>query len=65
MNVMIPELAAIEHFWDKLVPGAAVILDDYGWLAYVKQKHALDQFTAGKGVKILTLPTGQGLLLKP
>jgi O-methyltransferase len=65
MNIMAPELAAIEHFWDKLVPGAPVILDDYGWLAYGRQKEAMDAFAARKGVKIANLPTGQGLLLKP
>jgi 2-polyprenyl-3-methyl-5-hydroxy-6-metoxy-1,4-benzoquinol methylase len=65
MNIVIPETAAMEHFWDKLVAGAPVILDDYGWLGYAPQKEAMDEFADGKGVKILTLPTGQGLLLKP
>ncbi len=64
MNVVAPERAAIEFFWDKLVPGAPVILDDYGWLGYRPQKRALDEFAASRGVMILTLPTGQGLLLK-
>jgi len=64
MNVAVPERAAIEFFWDKLVPGAPVILDDYGWLGNRPQKRALDQFAASRGVMILALPTGQGLLLK-
>jgi hypothetical protein len=34
-------------------------------LGYAPQKEAMDEFADGKGVKILTLPTGQGLLLKP
>jgi len=65
MNMVVPELAAIEYFWDKLVKGAIVLFDDYGWLAYIQQKKAMDSFAANKGVKILTLPTGQGLLIKP
>ena len=65
MNIVAPEIAAIEFFWDKLTPGAPVILDDYGWAPYKPQKDALDAFAARKGVHILTLPTGQGLLLKP
>lgn len=65
MNIVVPERAAIEHFWDKLVPGAPVILDDYGWLNFGKQKEAMDAFAAQKGVKIANLPTGQGLLFKP
>ena len=65
MNIVAPEIAAIHHFWEKLVPGGQVILDDYGWLGYVPQKEAMDQFAASVACKILTLPTGQGLLLKP
>jgi hypothetical protein len=65
MNIAEPEIAAMAFFWDKLSAGAPVIFDDYGWAAFRPQKEALDRFAAGKGVEILTLPTGQGLLLKP
>ncbi len=65
MNVVIPEIAAAEHFWDRLVPGAAMILDDYGHLPYVAQKHAFDAFAADRDVQVLLLPTGQGLIFKP
>jgi O-methyltransferase len=65
MNIVAPEIAALRHFWPKLTPGAPVILDDYGWLDYVPQKEAIDEFAESVGCKVLTLPTGQGLLLKP
>lgn len=65
MNIAEPEIAAIEFFWDKLVSGAPVILDDYGWSHYPLQKEGMDKFASRKGVRILTMPTGQGLLLKP
>jgi hypothetical protein len=65
MNIAIPERAALEHFWPKLVSGAPVILDDYGWSGHFPQKRTADEFAASRQVKILTLPTGQGLLLKP
>lgn len=65
MNITLPEIAAIEFFWDKLSPGAPVILDDYGWTAYEPQKQAMDSFADSKEVEIALLPTGQGLLLKP
>jgi O-methyltransferase len=64
MNIAKPELAAMEHFWDRLTLGAIVIFDDYGWLAYREQKEALDRFAQMRGVEILTVPTGQGLLIK-
>ena len=65
MNIAVPELAALTHFWDRIVPGGLVLFDDYGWMAYQKQKEVLDAFAAERGVKILNLPTGQGLLIKP
>lgn len=65
MNNVVPEVAAFEYFWDKLVPGAIVVLDDYGWAGYDEQKNGLDSLAARKGVTIATLPTGQGLLVKP
>jgi O-methyltransferase len=64
MNIAAPERAAIEHFWPRLVTGAPVILDDYGWTPYREQKESLDEFARLRGVEIATLPTGQGLLIK-
>lgn len=64
MNIVAPEIAAIEYFYYKLVPGAPVILDDYAFAGYYKQKEAWDVFAAKKGFKILCLPTGQGLFIK-
>ena len=65
MNCVVPEIAAAEFFWNKLVKGAVIILDDYGWKAHILQKKAFDKFAREKGVGILSLPTGQGLIFKP
>jgi len=64
MNAMMPEIAAAEYFWHKLVPGATIVLDDYGWREHVVQKKAFDAFAASHGTHILSLPTGQGLIVK-
>jgi hypothetical protein len=68
MNCAFPELQALEFFWDRLVVGAIVILDDYGFSAnqtgYINQKLAIDAFAIRKGVSVLCLPTGQGLIVK-
>jgi hypothetical protein len=65
MNSAAAEIGALEALFDRLVPGAFVLLDDYGWMAYRGQKDAEDEFFARKGVKVLELPTGQGLVIKP
>lgn len=65
MNTVIPEIAALEYFWDKIVIGGVIILDDYGYgNNYMEQKLAHDEFAKSKGVEILTLPTCQGLIIK-
>lgn len=63
MNCAFPEIAAIEFFWDKLVSGAVVVLDDYG--SHIVQKRELDKFVSTRKIDILSLPTGQGLIFKP
>lgn len=66
MNCVAPEVAALEFFWDKMVSGGIIILDDYGYANVTnEQKKAHDLFALSKNVEILTLPTCQGLLIKP
>lgn len=64
MNCVTPEIAAANHFWNKMVPGGMILLDDYGHPSYSPQKVAFDQFAIEKGIEILSLPTGQGLIIK-
>lgn len=64
MNIMLPEIAALDFFWDRLVPGGIVLLDDYGWASHVDQRAAFDAFARAHGTGVLNLPTGQGLLVR-
>ncbi|MCK5541078.1 MAG: hypothetical protein KAI40_00180 [Desulfobacterales bacterium] len=65
LNCAAPEIATGEFFWEKLITGGAVLLDDYAYPGYQEQKDAWDIFAEKKGVQVLSLPTGQGLILKP
>lgn len=65
MNCAEPEIAAMKFFWKKLVPGAVVLLDDYAFSnSYRKQKQAFDSLGQELNFDILSLPTGQGLIVK-
>jgi hypothetical protein len=64
MNCAAPEIAALDYFWPKLVPGATVVLDDYGWTGHTEQRDAFDEWSLKNSVPLLSLPTGQGLLVK-
>ena len=65
MNNAKSEIAAIEYLWDKLVVGAIVVLDDYAYGEdFRNQKNAWDRFAVKMDFEILSLPTGQGLIIK-
>ncbi len=58
------EIGALEVLFDRMVPGAVLVLDDYGWMAYRPQKLAEDPWFEKRGYRVLELPTGQGLVIK-
>lgn len=64
MNNADAEIGALSVLFERMVPGAVLILDDYGWLAYRAQKLAEDPWFAQYGYRVLEMPTGQGLLIK-
>jgi hypothetical protein len=65
LNCSLPEAAALNFFWDRLMPGAVVLLDDYAYRGFESQKRAMDVIAEEKQAMIASLPTGQGLLIKP
>jgi hypothetical protein len=64
MNNADAEIGALEVLFERMVPGAVLILDDYGWLGYRAQKLAEDPWLAKYGYRVLEMPTGQGLVIK-
>jgi len=65
LNNAVAEIATVECLWPKLSPGAIVVLDDYAFSGYEAQYRAWNDFAQSKGQMVLTVPTGQGLLIKP
>jgi len=64
MNNARSEIAAAEYLWPRLAVGGFMLLDDYGWQINVDQRTAFDRFARERGLTVLALPTGQGLLMK-
>jgi hypothetical protein len=64
MNCAYPERAALEFLWSSLSPGGMVLLDDYAYLGHNEQANAMDDAARGLGAEILSIPTGQGLIIK-
>jgi hypothetical protein len=64
MNCALPEREALEFFWDRLTPGAVVLFDDFAYAGYEVQRQALAEVARARGYEILSIPTGQGLLIR-
>lgn len=64
MNCAYPERAALEFLWPYLSPGGFVLLDDYAYFGHDLQARAMDEVAETLPTGILSLPTGQGLLIK-
>jgi len=64
MNSSIPEVAALDFFWNKMSKGGIVLFDDYAYENNHVMKATHDAWAKKHGVEILSLPTAQGLLIK-
>ena len=64
MNSEQAEIMALDHLFNRVVPGGLIVLDDYGWQCNVRQTMAESNFMKKHEHAILELPTGQGLILK-
>jgi hypothetical protein len=51
-------------FWSS-VQYRGILVGVYGWRKQINQKIAFDKFAEQRQVKVLCLPTGQGLIVKP
>lgn len=63
MNNATPEYEALQFFSTKLTKTAFILLDDYGHQGYEYQKLMADKWAKENNHTILTLPTGQGLIV--
>ncbi|HXI40993.1 MAG TPA: TylF/MycF/NovP-related O-methyltransferase [Bryobacteraceae bacterium] len=64
LNCAYPEREALQFFWNLLSPHGMVLLDDYAYIGYAAQTKAVNEFAVSAGTEVLSLPTGQGLIIK-
>lgn len=58
------EIGALEFLFDRVSPGGLILFDDFCWTTARAQYDAETAWFAARGLRILPLPTGQGLFLK-
>lgn len=59
-----PTRDSLEFFYPRMVQGGVIVMDDYGLLTCPGAKLAADEYALSVGVKILHLPTGQGVITR-
>ena len=65
MNVPNVDIKTAEYFWDKIVSGGIILLDDYCYSSkYTLNKKNFDEFAKRHSISIYQIPTGQGILIK-
>tara|TARA_B110000444_G_scaffold261018_1_gene310501 strand:- start:161 stop:877 length:717 start_codon:yes stop_codon:yes gene_type:complete len=64
LNNVDAEMKVLELIFDKVTLGGIIILDDFGWSAYHEQQNKEKEFFLKRGLKVLELPTGQGIVIK-
>ncbi len=65
MNNAYPEVECIRYYWNKIVTGGIVLLDDYAYsIHYQDSKNSIDELGKDLNFSVITLPTGQGLIIK-
>ena len=64
LNAAIPETASLKLLWQKISPGGIIILDDYAQEGRKNQFDAMNKLSKEMNFSILSLPTGQGLIIK-
>jgi O-methyltransferase len=64
LNNSVAELEVISAIWDDISFGGIILLDDYNFKGYEAQHDGWNAFCAARGHKVLSLPTGQGLIIR-
>jgi hypothetical protein len=64
LNFYKAEIECLEYLWEKICLGGIILLDDFGNPGREAQMEAHLNFFTSKGQVILSLATGQGLVIK-
>jgi O-methyltransferase len=65
LNASAPTRLALEYTYPRLVPGGAIVFDDYGWNADTyEQREVIDEFCRELPENPIALPSGQALLVR-
>jgi predicted O-methyltransferase YrrM len=64
LNASAPTAFALDWAWERMVPGAVVLFDDYGDAHFDDQRMLVDRFFSERSDTVIALPTGQAMAIK-
>lgn len=64
LNSTDAEIGALDFFYNRIVKGGIIVLDDYGHLSFKDQMVAQKKWFKTRDCTVLELPTGQGIVIK-
>ena len=64
VDLYAPTREALAFFYQRLVPGGVLLLDDYGFRTCPGVRRATDEFVCDKEEALVHVPTGQAFLVK-
>lgn len=64
LNSSMPTIASLDFFWNRLLPGGLVLLDDFAWPGYEETRIQVEKWCQDRELDILQFPTGQALITK-
>ncbi|MBL0919587.1 MAG: class I SAM-dependent methyltransferase [Hydrogenophaga sp.] len=59
-----PTRDSLEYFYPRLREGGVIVCDDYAHLQWPGARRALDEYCDPRGITVLCLTTGQGVIIK-
>lgn len=59
-----PTIDSLMFFYQRMVRGGMILCDDYGFVTCPGAKKAMDAYFSDKPENIISLPTGQGFIIK-
>lgn len=63
VDLYAPTRAVLEYFEPRLVPGGAIVCDDYGSALFPGARRAWDEYCKARELSFVMLPTGQSVLI--
>jgi O-methyltransferase len=64
LNSTKPEIETLSFLWNKISKGGIIVLDDYAYYGHNNQYVSMNALAQELSFNILSLPTGQGVVIK-